>query len=48
MVFDIFKKLDEDQNEGGYNITETNENVEEKIILEENSVRYTVITLAKI
>ena len=47
-MFDIFKKLDEDQNEGGYNITETNENVEEKIILEENSVRYTVITLAKI
>jgi hypothetical protein len=48
MVFAIFKKLDENQNEGGFNITETNENVEEKIILEENSVRYTVITLAKI
>jgi hypothetical protein len=34
-MFDIYKKLDEDQNKGGYNITETNENVEEKIILEE-------------
>ena len=35
-MFDIFKKLDEDQNNGELNTTETSENVEEKIILEEN------------
>jgi seryl-tRNA synthetase len=35
-MFDIFKKLDEDQNNGELNTIEPSENVEEKIILEEN------------
>jgi hypothetical protein len=35
-VFDIFKKLDEDQNNGELNTTEPCENVEEKITVEEN------------
>jgi hypothetical protein len=35
-MFDIFKKLDEDQNNGETNTTEPCENIEEKITVEEN------------
>jgi len=35
-MFDIFKKLDEDQNNGELNAEEPSENVEEKITVEEN------------
>jgi predicted RNase H-like nuclease (RuvC/YqgF family) len=35
-MFDIFKKLDEDQNNGELNTLEPCENVEEKITVEEN------------
>jgi predicted RNase H-like nuclease (RuvC/YqgF family) len=35
MMFDILKKLDEDQNNGELNSEEPNENIEEKITVEE-------------